>query len=302
MKSFLKYKLFKVISSLTIHKKSIKLTFSLILVCLISLNSSPTYSQIINFKLVEDNPSVVVRKSINLEYLTLDAGMNNIGGTSLGFGGSTLWDLSKSLTIDGYFRVNYYHLATGSGASFQLDGGLDYNFRETNKQTIIPYLLKFESNTIGQYSYTSTKYFNISATKHNLYSPRAGIILKSGYREETNLENTFLAGMYLGGKWTTSYFINVLLDGNQNPVPQANLVGIYADLLFLPVKTISGKNDNNSGIMGFRLGYQWYMQPFLKSIYRKSFIAFSVFRFEVGTRPIDGAYINASAGIPLYRE
>ncbi|MAE82298.1 MAG: hypothetical protein CMB80_06165 [Flammeovirgaceae bacterium] len=257
------------------------------------------YSQQITYQVLEDNPDNAFTKFVAPEW----GAESNTTNLSIFVGANARLGLTDIITLEGIARIDAYQL-NGKGIGFLLEAGGFMPLKTKIKQKEVPIILSY--NPYAGTEYKDGKKYNIEETKSitipqgqfkNQLGVRGGIHNRSTSIFDNGFGgNIFLSGVYLGGQWTSQAFVKTKINNDVERIG-AGFTRIYGDLLVLPVSTPDAAANTgdvkSDGILGWRLGYQWYVSPH-NGDYK--FLANSVFSAEIGHRPLSGFLFNVSWG------
>ncbi|WP_258101887.1 hypothetical protein [Marinoscillum pacificum] len=263
------------------------------------LISSQLFSQQITYQVLEDNPDQAYSKFIAPEW----GAESNTTNLSLFLGANGRIGLTEALTLEGVARIDLYQI-NGSGIGTLLEGGVFLPLKSKIKEKKVPVILSY--NPYAGTTYKDGKRYNVEETRsitipNGQYKNQVGVRgglhnrLTSIYDNGAG-GNIFLSGVYLGGQWTSQAYVRTKINNDVERIG-AGFTRVYGDLLVLPVSTPDAAANTgdvkSDGILGWRVGYQWYVSPH-NGDYK--FLANSVFGAEIGHRPLSGFMFNVSWG------
>ena len=263
------------------------------------LISSQLFSQQITYQVLEDNPDQAYSKFIAPEW----GAESNTTNLSLFLGANGRIGLTEVLTVEGVARIDLYQI-NGSGIGTLLEGGVFLPLKSKIKEKKVPVILSY--NPYAGTTYKDGKRYNVEETRsitipNGQYKNQVGVRgglhnrLTSIYDNGAG-GNIFLSGVYLGGQWTSQAYVRTKINNDVERIG-AGFTRVYGDLLVLPVSTPDAAANTgdvkSDGILGWRVGYQWYVSPH-NGDYK--FLANSVFGAEIGHRPLSGFMFNVSWG------
>lgn len=263
------------------------------------LISSQLFSQQITYQVLEDNPDQAYSKFIAPEW----GAESNTTNLSLFLGANGRIGLTEVLTLEGVARIDLYQI-NGSGIGTLLEGGVFLPLKSKIKEKKVPVILSY--NPYAGTTYKDGKRYNVEETRsitipNGQYKNQVGVRgglhnrLTSIYDNGAG-GNIFLSGVYLGGQWTSQAYVRTKINNDVERIG-AGFTRVYGDLLVLPVSTPDAAANTgdvkSDGILGWRVGYQWYVSPH-NGDYK--FLANSVFGAEIGHRPLSGFMFNVSWG------
>mgnify|MGYP001257077234 CR=1 FL=1 len=263
------------------------------------LISSQLFSQQITYQVLEDNPDQAYTKFIAPEW----GAESNTTNLSLFLGANGRIGLTDKLTLEGMARIDVYQI-NGSGIGTLLEAGAFLPLKSKIKEKNVPVILSY--NPYAGTTYKDGKRYNVEETRSitipngqykNQLGVRGGLHnrLTSIYDNGAG-GNIFLSGVYLGGQWTSQAYVRTKINNDIERIG-AGFTRVYGDVLVLPVSTPDAAANTgdvkNDGILGWRVGYQWYVSPHSGDY---KFLANSVFGAEIGHRPLSGFLFNVSWG------
>ncbi|MGY5351828.1 hypothetical protein ACXGQW_04575 [Wenyingzhuangia sp. IMCC45533] len=270
-----------------------------------------SYSQSINYKIVENNPETLSENYITAEIFGGDFN-GEFNEAALFVGANGFWKITDRIKAEALWRVNLFNIA-GSGFGTQFEAGVFTPLKIKNKTKEVPVILGSKygriTNKDGQSrSGTTTKFINVNGTYKNQYGARGGLYYrKSSFTFEqsfsTELDISYsMFGVYLGLEKITQAFVKALVGENNVAKYGQGRTRIYIDALLLPVNSFSG-NDNfdidTEGSIGFRAGMHWQVRPYVG---RTKSWARPVYSAEIGARPFSGFYVMVSMGLTVFNQ
>ena len=264
------------------------------------LISSQLFAQQITYQVLEDNPDQAYSKFIAPEW----GAESNTTNLSLFLGANGRIGLTEVLTLEGVARIDLYQI-NGSGIGTLLEAGAFLPLKSKIKEKKVPVILSY--NPYAGTTYKDGKRYNVEETRsitipNGQYKNQVGVRgglhnrLTSIYDNGAG-GNIFLSGVYLGGQWTSQAYVRTKINNDVERIG-AGFTRVYGDLLVLPVSTPDAAANTgdvkSDGILGWRIGYQWYVSPH-NGDYK--FLANSVFGAEIGHRPLSGFMFNVSWGL-----
>ncbi len=278
-------------------------------------------AQMVNYKILKDDPADVTNFWLYLDPFNFDIGAKNIDGTTFNIGLSSFANIGKNL--GGEFRFQYGIITLGRlgndkdklNPHIKVEAGGFYTVTVRNKRVNTKVVLSATSRSSGSYTVTTTRSIMVPATKHLALGVRGGLYTLGGVFGTSDIETTValpkvinyrMAGVYLGllSASTRNVIINTDTDGK---ALRSTRTRIYADVLITPI-TYAGldgtsyKSDLNPDIFGFRIGMQTLPVEVRKikdlNVKTKG-VSYGV---EIGVRPIDGFYMACNASICLMRK
>ncbi|WP_421874811.1 hypothetical protein [Marinoscillum sp.] len=256
-------------------------------------------SQQISYQVLEDDPDKAYTKFIAPEW----GAESNTTNLSIFLGANARFGLTDLITLEGTARVDVYQL-NGSGIGFLLEAGGFLPLTTKIKKKDVPIILSY--NPYAGTEYKDGKKYNVEETRsitipNGQYKNQLGVRAGLHNRQTAIVDNgaggsIFLSGIYLGGQFTSQAFVKTKINNDVERIG-AGFTRVYADLLVLPVSTPDAAANTgdvkSDGILGWRLGYSWYVSPH-DGDYK--FLGNSVFAAEIGHRPLSGFLFNVSWG------
>lgn len=248
----------------------------------------------------------------NTSFIAPEFGMESNSTDLSIFVGANLRRSLGGLALEGIGRYDVWKI-NGTSAAFFLEGGIYLPMNTKNKNKEVPVFLsynpyagkKYENGK--EYNIEETKYIKIPSGKYkNTYGLRGGVHLRRvGVSDDLSGDvdpgNIILGGIYLGGQFTSQAFVKTLINNDVERIG-AGFSRIYGDLLVFPISQLSDERltaeAKSDGIIGWRIGYQWYISPH-EGEYK--FFGNSVFGAEIGNRPLSGFMFNVTWGWALFR-
>lgn len=287
--------------------KKLLLSIFALLVCGAIWAQQQTYT----YQLLESDVSRLASKYIHVDPLVVDVTVGEVSGSSVGVGASSQWGLTNKIWLDGQFSVAYAYFAPGSSIGVHLNAGGTYFLWENTKTDDVPVVLKYEESEINGVRTRVTTFLPIKAPVVRQVGPRAGIFLKNGYQELSGSTDdvpltTFQGGVYLGGTYLQRSFVKVRLDGEDFNRSGGVMFRAYVDALISPIRiaahpTIGIPQElQDAGILGWRFGIQWHIRPQFEL--KPRFFQGLTSTLEIGSRPLDGTYINTTVGFTIYKK
>ena len=265
--------------------------------------------QQITYNVLEDDPESAYTNFIAPEF-GLESNKTDLG---VFLGANTRKALVGDFTLEALARFDVYSMNAGS-ATFLAEGGvfLPLVTKEITKE--VPVILSYNPYAGREYNTDDGKLYNIEETKFlkvpagrykNQYGLRGGLHYRSiGVEDEINdiqPGNINLGGIYVGGQMTSQAFVKTIINNEAERIG-AGFTRLYVDLFVLPYSELSREDlsaaSNSDGILGWRVGYQWYISPH-DGEYK--FFGNSIFGAELGTRPLSGFMFNISWAYALNR-
>jgi hypothetical protein len=278
-------------------------------------------AQMVNYKILKDDPADVTNFWLYLDALHLDMGAKNMDGASFNIGLSSTANYKKHLGGDFIFHYGWMTLGK-SGADknnlnnhIKVELGGFYTITARNKQVSTRVILSSSSSRRGSYTVTTTKSIMVPATKHLALGVRGGFYSVGGIYGTRDIEtvpalpskiNYRKTGMYVGllSASTRNVFINTDTDGKAIRSARTRL---YADVLILPVTSaklngVNYKSHLDPGVFGFRFGMQVLPVELRKVKDLNVKTKGMSYGVEIGVRPIDGFYIAGNVSFCIMRK
>lgn len=280
---------------------------SLLATLLITIIGISLSAQSITYAVLADDP-----EQANTNFIAPEFGAES-NGTDLGlFVGANLRRDFGKLTMEGMGRYDVWKV-NGTSAAFLLEGGLFLPMKTNMKNKEVPVMLSYnpyagkEYKDGKEYNIEETKFIKIPSGKYkNVLGVRGGLHLRRvGVGDDITTDvppgSIFLGGVYLGGQFTSQAFVKTLVNNDVERIG-AGFSRFYGDLMVLPLSELSDESLANTaksdGMIGWRVGYQWYISPH-EGEYK--FFGNSVFGAELGSRPLAGFMFNITWGWALFR-
>ena len=265
-------------------------------------------AQTVNYKTIKDTPEDAANLFINFEILQVEAALNNISGSSLNLGISSLYHYKNKFGIEGTFRKSY--LSLGLTGHTQIAAGVFYNFASITKVRTQKIVLDTKSYTRGGNKYTETTSLKVPATVLKSYGVRFGMDYTSEFLEADLAVHGF-AGDY--NYKTTGIYIGFLNTKQMNFTMDTDLFGFagerfirryYLDGMIYPGKNITSSpggvrytGPTIGSNFGFRAGVE-FLSPEPRKVHGNAFYT----KLEVGMRPLDGVYMMVAIGVSFKRK
>lgn len=282
----------------------------------VQVHAQETYT-----KLSED-PSEAIKGHVGIELYGVDVGFKNISGAMLfAVGATSRYTVSDKIIAEGLFRFPLLRLEKQGGA-FMFDAGVFYKFKSNdgpeNVKVILGY--KEEDNINSNTRTATTKFVNINGTvRRNVYA-RGGVYLRnSSFDKESEgtvdykITNIFHKGVYLGIAREKQYYFQMQRNSDNAKFGAGSILMWYADVLLLPVSVDveqdtfgmgAGAQEELTGLIGGRIGFKWYRNPFTRAQNdnrRIPFFGNSFFTMEAGLRPLEGVYVTGGFTYILHK-
>lgn len=278
-------------------------------------------AQMVNYKILKDDPADVTNFWLYLDALHLDMGAKNMDGASFNIGLSSTANYKKNLGGD--FTFHYGWLTMGKSGQdkdklnnhIKVELGGFYTLTVRNKRVNTRVILSSSSSRRGSYTVTTTKSINVPATKHMALGVRGGFYSVGGIFGTRDIENVPAipskinyrkTGMYVGllSVSTRNVFINTDTDGKAIRSARTRL---FADVLILPATSakfdgVNYKSNVDPEIFGFRFGMQVLPVELRKVKDYNIKTRGMSYGVEIGVRPIDGFYIAGNVSFCIMRK
>lgn len=283
------------------------LTVFLSTACLGQRTTTTTTEGQISYRILEDEP-----EGANTNFIAPELGLES-NSTDLGvfLGANARKALFGDFTMEAVARYDVVSLNAKS-PTFHIEGGLFIPLLTKEKSKEVPVFLSYNPYAGRKYEYDKT--YNIEETKYikipsgrfkNQYGLRGGLHYRSVGVEDLvqsiDPGNINLGGIYVGGQMTSQAFVKILINDEVERIG-AGFSRIYADIFILPLSELSREDlapaAKSDGILGWRIGYQWYISPH-EGEYK--FFSNSVVGAEIGSRPLSGFMFNVTWGYALNR-
>jgi len=291
---------------------------ALILLSCISAKAQETYSKL------TDNPSEAIKGHVGVELYGVDAGFKNISGSMLFTVGVTArYPLAEKITLEGIARLPLLRFEK-EGFAFMTDAGILFPLRSSDVSDDVKVILGYkETDNINSNTRTATtKYVNINGSICKSTFLRAGVYLRNSAFDDTSedmtdyfVTNIFHKGVYLGLGREQQYFFSLQRNKNNQQVNFAagNIFQFYGDVMILPTKVNltedtfglgEGASKELTGLIGGRVGFRWYRNPFTRAQnfdHKIPFFGNSFFTLETGVRPLEGWFITGGFTYILHK-
>lgn len=261
------------------------------------------YSQQVTYQVLEDKPDKAYTKFIAPEF-----GMDyNATALCVFIGANGRYGVTDKLDLEGAFRFDLYNGIDDVGGTFLIEAGGFLPLTSKIKNKEVPIVLSYNpyAGTTykdgQQYNVEETKYIKVPSGQYlNQIGARAGVHYRRLGSQDltyTNTSDINLAGLYLGGQFTTQAYVKAKVNNDVERIG-AGFTRFFVDAMILPVSEISNPAANDGlaadGVFGWRAGFQWYVSPH-DGDYR--FLGPSVFTAEIGKKPLTGFNFMLSWGI-----
>lgn len=294
---------------------------SCVLLCpVVKIFSQETYTKL------SENPSEAIKGHIGIELYGVDVGFKNISGAMLfAVGATSRYTVSDKIVAEGLFRFPLLRLEKQGGA-FMFDAGVAYKLKSNdgpeNVKVILGY--KEEDNINSNTRTATTKFVDINGTVRRSVYARGGVYLRNSSFDKKSdgdgtvdykVTNIFHKGIYLGIGREKQYYFQMQRNRSNNPARfgAGSITMWYADVLILPVSVDveqdtfgmgAGAREELTGLIGGRIGFKWYRNPFTRAQNdnrRIPFFGNSFFTMEAGLRPLEGIYVTGGFTYILHK-
>jgi hypothetical protein len=293
---------------------------SLIFITSVFWSIQAANAQMVNYKILKDDPHDVTNFWLYLDALQFDMGAKNMDGASFNIGLSSTANYKKNLGADFIFHYGWLTMGKSKNNSelnnhSKLEVGGFYTITLRNKIVSTKVVLSSRTTYSGSTRYTQTRSIQVPATKHLAMGVRGGFYTNGGVFGTKDIENVpnipsainyRKSGLYVGllSVSTKNVFINTDTDGKAH---NSGRMRLYADILFLPVTSASLNGENyksaiGTDIFGFRFGMQSLPVELRKVKDLNTKTKGMSLGAEVGVRPIDGFYLACNVSFCLMRK
>jgi hypothetical protein len=257
-----------------------------------------------------DKPGDALKGHISLELYGVDVGFSNITGSMIfAVGANARYPISDKLEAEGLFRLPLLRFEK-QGAAFMTDAGVLYKFSSQEAPSDVRIILAFKEEKGVSTITRTTKYVDINGSLRKSNYLRGGAYLRNSsfdYKSDgtTDYKTTsiFHKGVYLGLGRERQYFFQLQRSDGAKFGAGGKFM-VYADVLVLPVNvdvTVDtfglgpGATKELSGLLGGRIGFKWYRNPFTRAQNfnrRIPFFGNTMFTMEAGVRPLEGMFLT----------
>lgn len=258
------------------------------------------------YEVIEDDPSVLSRLSINFDFLYMMLGFKNISGASVDMGFSGTYRPVENLEWNGMVHTGI--ISFEQPTTLMIDANNVWYFNTKTIKREVDVLLKYSKSSSGVYDVISTTSLAVPDRQVlKKFGFRSGVYFRrNAFEFESALTALTQAGIYGGIQVLNSANVVIKVNG----VEHYNESGFiyYVDLLALrsgiadDVLKENYKNQKGSiSPVGLRFGAIYKpLRP--KSISRRdNFFANLELRCEAGWRPLEGNFFHTGAGWNFYR-
>jgi hypothetical protein len=259
-----------------------------------------------------DQAGDAIKGHVSLELYGVDVGFSNITGSMLfAVGATARYPLTEKISVEGLVRMPLLRFEK-QGAAFMTDAGVLYQLSSTEAPSNVRIILAFKEekgvNTITR----TTKYVDMGGMLRKSNFLRAGGYLRNSsfdYKSDGTTDyfttSIFHKGIYLGFGRERQYFFQLQRNDGAKFGAGTKFM-IYGDVMVLPtnvdvtVDTFgfgTGPTKELSGLLGGRVGFKWYRNPFTRAQNfnrRIPFFGNTVFTMEAGVRPLEGLFLTGS--------
>lgn len=259
--------------------------------------------QSITYKVIKDTPDDIanywINAGLNFGYANDNPGYG-MGGLSLGSVVHYKNKFGGELTYAKYFFS--IDEAGKGGNQFEIGGFLNFGHKDKSRNQKVILSTKKNGNS------TTTISMKVPATIRRNFGVRVGFnYTKEGLDADSSnhgVAGSFTSksmGLYAGILVTSS--VNTRSHTQEYGIKGAGFVRrTYIDVLFNPINPLfqgdtKFTGESKLGVLGFRLGVQ-YLKPEPKKVQGTA----AYFKFEIGSRPIDGYYGMFTYGFSFKRK
>lgn len=272
------------------------------------------YSQAVigqSYEVLNDDPSKLIKGHVALEYLTVDAGLNNVSGAyAWALGVNTYYPLLPSLGLEGGLRTPLLKLQSSGSLAIAAEAGVSKTlFSKTKLKKELKVLMSFSQSrsvyTVTTKSSTITMPGNV---RSEVFVRGGGYYRNSSYESDeisfaTTISTITHTGGYLGIGISKGTFFQFRSEETNERFSLGSIFKFYADVLILPTNIADPIYDDSKSI-GWRFGVKWYNSPYkIEDNYgkKKGFFGNMFAIGEMGTRPYEGAVITLSVGYVIMK-
>ncbi|PIQ48085.1 MAG: hypothetical protein COW03_11840 [Cytophagales bacterium CG12_big_fil_rev_8_21_14_0_65_40_12] len=272
------------------------------------------YSQAVigqSYEVLNDDPSKLIKGHVALEYLTVDAGLNNVSGAyAWALGVNTYYPLLPSLGLEGSLRTPLLKLQSSGSLAIAAEAGVSKTlFSKTKLKKELKVLMSFSQSrsvyTVTTKSSTITMPGNV---RSEVFVRGGGYYRNSSYESDeisfaTTISTITHTGGYLGIGISKGTFFQFRSEETNERFALGSIFKFYADVLILPTNIADPIYDDSKSI-GWRFGVKWYNSPYkIEDNYgkKKGFFGNMFAIGEMGTRPYEGAVITLSVGYVIMK-
>ncbi|HCD51596.1 MAG TPA: hypothetical protein DEQ34_04055 [Balneolaceae bacterium] len=244
---------------------------------------------------------------LGLHYLAVDAGFNNLSGASVwSIGAEGLYPINEKISAEVLALYSLLSLEN-QGAAFLFNAGGEFAFMSNYKERDVPVLLSFtfEDNYFDNTETQTWETVTLPTQVKREVTARGGLYLRRSAFEYVqgftyyDVSTLTHAGLYAGVGMNWKHYLNFQTSEGDKAAAGV-MFRPFFDLLVLPTKeTVNPGQVEVSGTMGWRTGLTWVFRPYTKAenFGRKiRFFGNSIFRLEMGKRPLEGFYVTTGMG------
>lgn len=264
--------------------------------------------QSITYKVIKDTPDDIANYWINVGLLDMGFAKDNSGYGLAGASLNTVVHYKNKFGGEMTFRKYYFSLSDidEQKGSTQFEIGGFYNLGHKDKSRSQKVILATKKTSSG----SSTTSMHVPATIRRNFGVRAGFnFMKEGLVADSTIHDG-LTGNYISK--SMGLYAGILITSSVNMKSHTQEYGIksagfvrrtYIDFLFNPIHPLMNPDGTNFtgtaklGAIGYRFGVE-FMKPEPKKIMGTA----QYFKFEIGSRPIDGFYGMFSWGFNFKRK
>ncbi|MFT5821921.1 MAG: hypothetical protein ACI8ZM_003177 [Crocinitomix sp.] len=260
------------------------------------INLTIANAQSTSYSVYDDDPSPA-KFIMNLDIFQLDVGLD-VASANFGIWGS--YQVNKLIGVDYLVEKSYYtsHRKGNKEApwNFDFEAGASFNLLSFNREKKIKLQVDYKDN--GSSSTTTT--VKVLGTKLNQFDARGGFIFKRNPIKVSG--DTLIAGQNRGGLYAGinfSSFKNVAakVDG-YGKRRESGTLAIYADLIFMPMHSISSLNTppvGDYGALGYRVGFSIFESESASDGGGATITQ----NFQIGKRPYSGFFLTYGIGVSI---
>lgn len=251
---------------------------------------SISFSAFSQYKLIKDEPKDCANLWLNFELLQMEASMDNLRAANLGLGINAHFQVKNRFGIEATARHAYVQIHLKGTYRFHLEAGGYFNFLQ---------VIKPKTYSLAGLRPVASRMFSMGV--------RAGYAMNS----ESLLDKPLWYGSerFGGGDFKYQFsgiYAGLLFSGQHNfqmstdrGVKGDNILKrFYLDVLIYPWQSLTDRASLlpypgfKPGMFGGRFGYE-KLYPEKK----KNYGGANYVKFELGYRPVDGAYFSFAYGI-----
>lgn len=278
-------------------------------IALTLLTTVATAQDLINYKIVADEPRKINNFSCNIDLAGMDFGLGNVDGTSfnLGVWGHAMYQ--QKLGIDYSYRYGWLTLGKFASSSVKnhvnLQTGGFFIFNSNAAMTTNKVILKQNQEIRNGKTYNVTEFLKVPSQKWRYKALRAGIYFDrgAGRIEVSSGPDTFFNFYTLGG------YAGICFGSSRHVIIQTDKHGakgvvshlrVCFDVLVTPVNNVPAGVKNTIPVGG-RLLVQALPTLRKKDKGKKAYRTKMTAEFEIGYRMVSGLYFGGTLSIPISR-